>query len=188
MEWILKLLVSIVGVIGGCVAAYKGLVEMRAANLQRRLELRWKRAEAARDLIKEIHEESFAMAAIKMLDHTDQSRRYSVGDLTLTLSANDVLKALALSSVDATSESELYVRDCFDWLYYHMGRLEHFIVTGYIDFIDVASVFRCYCEKIVNHLDCHRSLVEERQYIDTLSFLRRFHDLNEQAKHTTSRS
>lgn len=72
-------IVTLIGIIGGIIAAYKGLYEMRLATKQRHQELRWKRAQAAKEILRDVHNDKHAAGAVLMLDWNDGKHDYDIG-------------------------------------------------------------------------------------------------------------
>lgn len=140
--------VWLVAIATGGLAAFKGIKELREGTRQRHQELRWRRARAAREIIQEIHVHGLASSAVTMLDWSDGQHDYKHGDYRLKISYKEVLDALPKEPKECTEERDVFVQDCFDWLFYYIDRIEHSIRTEYIDFIDVESVFQTYARKV----------------------------------------
>jgi hypothetical protein len=66
-DWI-QLLVWIVGIAGALFGLYKAAYEIRENRKQRLAELQWKRANAAKELVDDIHKDQHAVHAVRMLD------------------------------------------------------------------------------------------------------------------------
>lgn len=165
----------LVAVVGGLIAAFKALHEMRSSTEQRRLELRWRRAKAAKELLHEIHDSLMAYNAITMLDweagkHTYKDKK----DGAHTVSFAQVLPALSCNQCDSISDSDQFIRDCFDWFFYYIDQVEHHIRTGYIDFIDVETAFRPYVRKMRVSLNAFSSFAAYREYDLVIPFLDRY--------------
>ena len=190
----------LVGIIGGCIAAFKGIHEVRSATLQRLEELRWRRAQAARDVLHEMHLHKRAATAILMFDrsgaqHTEfkQTRRHqrheysSEENKTNTISYADALRALGDHAQESQDDKDDYIRECFDWFLYYLDRIEHYIRTHYIDFIDVESVFRPYVRKILHDYDTFDAFLTAREYSLADAFLKRYKTPNQTPQPTASR-
>lgn len=167
----------LVGIVGGCVAAFKAISEMRQSTNQRHQELRWKRSQAARDLIKEIHQDPRAAAAVTMLDWSDGKHSYMLGSNNITISYADVLRAVSCHAGSVDDEKDEYIRDCFDWFIYYINRIEHYIRTRYIDFEDVQPVFKSYALKLLKELPSYKRLLRDREYELAHAFLNRYNHL-----------
>src|SRR5260370_35113655 len=64
---LIELLVKIVAIGGGLGAVYKFIYEIRENRKQRHAELQWKRANAAKELVDDIHKNERAIHAVRML-------------------------------------------------------------------------------------------------------------------------
>lgn len=171
-----KLLISIIAIVGGAIAAYKAIHEMRHATKQRHQELRWKRAQAAREILHEIHIHKFAADAVTMLDWIDGKHVYQLPDgRSIELSYEDILNSLKKCVEECTGVTDVYIRDCIDWFLYHLDRVEHYIQTNYIDFIDVESVLRPYAKKIITDLGTYEAFMKYRGYTLASFFLSRYY-------------
>lgn len=86
--------VWLVAAAGGCVAAFKAITKMRQSTNQRHQELRWRRAQAASDVIQKIHDHPRAAAAVTMLDWNEGKHNYTLGGKHITVSYSDVLRGV----------------------------------------------------------------------------------------------
>lgn len=140
-EW-LQLGVLLLGIGGGLLAAIKALFDLRE-------NLRWKRANAAKDFLTEIHDHRLASQAVTMLDWYDSQHDYEIKDLgKKNISYQKVLSALEKEQKECRDEVETFVRDCFDWFFYYIDRIEHYISIKLIRFEDVGPVFKPYVKII----------------------------------------
>lgn len=130
-EW-LQLFVLIIGIGGGLLTALKALVDLRE-------NLRWKRANAAKDFLGEIHRHELASKAVLMMDWYDSQHEYEIKDGDKqTISYEDVLTALEKEQKDCKDDAERFIRDCFDWFFYFIDRIEHYVTVKLIRFDGVA--------------------------------------------------
>lgn len=166
--------VWLVAIATGGIAAFKAIHELREGTRQRHLELRWRRAKAAREMLHEIHVHALSASAVTMLDWSDGKRDYKHGGLDLRISHADVLASLQKAPKDCTDERDIFIRDCFDWFFYHIDRIEHAIRTEYIDFVDVESVFRPYARKIREQSSIFDAFITSREYPLAKDFFLRY--------------
>src|SRR5260370_15233156 len=123
----------------------KAIYEISAGRRQRAEELRWKQAQAAKELLDDIHRHELARQAIHMMDWVDGSAEYNIREnLNVVINYPTVLKALTLNHGQPCAEESAYIRDCFDCLFYHFDRIEHYIRRGLIQFVDVLYAFNPY--------------------------------------------
>ena len=171
----LKLVTLMIGVVGGVVALIRGAYEISENTRQHRADLRWKQANAAKELLSDIHHDQRAAAAVLMMDWSDRPRNYDIGSGQQTsLSYKDVLAALAKKTDEDSDQKETYIRDSFDWFFYYLDRIEHYIETGLIEYVDVASVFRPYVRKIRKNNDVYGQFIASHEYELVPQFISRF--------------
>lgn len=153
----------------------KAIYEISASRKQRAEELRWKQAQAARELLDDIHQHEFAKQAIHMMDWVDGSAEYKIRDnLNVVIDYPAVLKALDLNQGEACDDSSRYIRDCFDWLFYRIDRIEHYIRRGLIQFEDVRDVFKVYARQVESREDVFNSFLRFHEYSMAREFFARF--------------
>jgi hypothetical protein len=127
----------------------KGSLEIRESRKLRAEELRWKRANSAKELLDDIHNREFEKNAVHMLDWCGGQAQYEIAPgRKEVISYRDVLAALAKNTAPSPEAKDAYIRDCFDWFFYRVDRIQHYINRGLIDFEDVRDVFRVYARDI----------------------------------------
>lgn len=174
MDWF-EVISKSVAILGGILLAIKAIIELSASTAQRTQDLRWKKANVARELIKEIHADKRAMDAIEMLDWGSGRHEYSPeegGDVRV--GEEDVVRALGKGRPQAVSKKDEFVWESFDWLFYYLDRLEHSIRTGLIDFEDVHDVFRHYADLIQARRQTYDRVITTQDYRLVAPFLDRF--------------
>lgn len=170
-----QLLVSFGAVPAGLVGLFKWTYEMRANRRQRANELRWKQAQASRELLDDIHNHELAKQAVHMMDWSDGSAEYKINDdLKMTITYPEVLKALALNEGDVCTAWQAYIRDCFDWFFYRVDRIEHYIRRGLIQFEDVKDVFSSYAREVAAHKDVFEKFFQFHRYHLAREFFTRY--------------
>jgi hypothetical protein len=166
-----------IGVLGVAIAAFKGLWDMQSSARQRKADLRWKQANAAKDLIADVHHDKFASNCVRILDWSQGSTVHEIKEgQTVTLSYQQhVLPALQKNDQSACNlDEDHYIRNCFDWFFYYIDRIQHYIDRGLIEFEDVRSVFRPYVRKIGQHRSLYEEFVGFCEYELPLKFLRQY--------------
>jgi hypothetical protein len=170
-DW-LQTSVVILGVVGGLIAAVKALFDLRE-------NLRWKRANAAREFLTEIHEHPRASTAVMMLDWYESEHDYDIKpNQTVEISYEQVLTALKREQKECKGkerEVDRFIRDCFDWFFYFVGRIERYIEIKLIRFDDVAPVFKPYAE-IINgsKKEIYYQFMNRHHYESALKFWERY--------------
>jgi hypothetical protein len=158
----------------GLFGLVKAIYEVGASRKQRAEELRWKQAQSAKELLDDIHNHDLAKQAIHMLDWVDGSAEYKIDDdARVIIDFPYVLKALALNHGDVT-EAQAYVRDCFDWFFYRIDRIEHYIRRGLIQFEDVADVFKVYAREVALHERVFNDFLQFHEYNLARHFFARY--------------
>jgi hypothetical protein len=137
----------IVGVVGGLIAAGLAIYQAFENRKLRERELRWKQAESGRRLIDEIFHAPDSNTATLMLD--SWHRVYVLPDGTKSeLAWADVIKALDVGSFSQDDIQTVFVRDCFDLLFYYLDGFEHLIQAGLTTFEDVRFPTEYYVDMI----------------------------------------
>jgi hypothetical protein len=135
-----------VAIIGGLIAAFRAISEMRENREQRVRELRWKQSTAAKEFFDELLANPSVSDALQMLDWS--GREYKIdNDTTTTITSDDVWYALRTTNLKFTGK-ETYIRDCFDRLLYSVERIEQAIRIGLYNFEDVRYPLEYYARKI----------------------------------------
>lgn len=98
------------------------------ANKAADRELEWRRANAAQASLEKMEEDPEAADAMLMLDW--DGRKFPSEQPKWQLRKKQVLHALRPTG--SFTEAELYVRDCFDHLFWHFERIQHQIQVGLI--------------------------------------------------------
>jgi hypothetical protein len=166
------------GFLVGAFGVFKAISEMRAGRRQRAEELRWKRANAAKELLDDIHNHDLAKVAVHMMDWFERHAEYVMpSGTTETIAYTEVLAALAKNHDEPVRPQEVYIRDCFDWFFYRLDRIEHYIRRGLIDFDDVEAVFHVYAREIAKNKDIFEGFLEFHEYDLARALLNRYRDL-----------
>jgi hypothetical protein len=163
----IDLLVKIVAIAGGLGAAYKFVYESRENRKQRIAELQWKRANAAKELVDDIHKDEHAVHAIHMLDwcteKEGQQYELTPGHKAI-ITYDQVLQALAKNQGESKDQKDAYIRDSFDWFFFRVDRIEHYIRRGLTEFEDVKAVFTVYAEEISKHKPIYEDFLDFHKY------------------------
>lgn len=116
---------------------------------QRQLELRWRQAEAGKKLIDEMLSDENALAAMKMLDWNDVKFEIAPGNFQ-SVWEKDYLQALRIENLNFT-DKEMFIRNCFDSLFYYAAMIEHYLKSNLIVFEDVAFPLDYYYKTMRRH-------------------------------------
>lgn len=159
-----------VAIIGGSIAALKAIHEMRENRKQRQIEFCWKRVNAAKELLTDIHKHEFASQAVTMLDWYAAHHEYQLpsGERKV-ITWQMILDTLGKEQAECESDIEIFIRDCFDWFFYLVDRMEHYISAQLIDRSDVEMAFYSYAHFLDSNwlvfsgfIECHRYILAKR--------------------------
>jgi hypothetical protein len=101
-------------------------------------ELRWKQAKLARKMMDAIFDYDPSNDAWRMVDGEEQGYKDSQGNqYHITIGMVD--HALRVPWTDDSGGPEVYVRWCFDALFYYLEQIEHSIQLGHLRFEDVEA-------------------------------------------------
>jgi hypothetical protein len=157
---------------GGLVAVFKGSYELRQNRLQRAQELRWRQAQAGKQLNDEMLADRAAKNAMDMLDWDGNSYQTGTGQI-VPVSKEDWVRALRVTHTEF-NDKEKFVRDCFDNLLYFMGVLEHHISRGLVLFEDVAYPIEYYADLMARDPSVLAAYIETYGFSRSEDFLTRF--------------
>ena len=128
--------------VGLIVTVVKFWSEIRQGRLLRERELRWRQAEAGKSLNDEMQTDERAWAAMQMLD--SERREFELpNEEKVIITQDDLARALDPAN-DNNDEKSMYIRDCFDNLFYFMAMLEHYISSTLIREDDIAYPIEYY--------------------------------------------
>lgn len=149
----------------------KELTEATTNRKQREEELRWRKASLARDVLKELQEDTYASDAMLMLDWSN--REYTISkDHVENILRQEVWEALRISPTNFNTK-EKYIRDCFDHFFGIMQRIEHFISINLVEFEDVEYPFNYFAGKLKVSHDVVEAFLKKYEYQKALAFLNR---------------
>jgi hypothetical protein len=135
---------------GLIVAIVKLWIELKAGRIQREGELRWRQAEAGKGLNDEMQTDERAWPAMQMLDSNSRSYEIREGEW-VTITSEDVARAL-MQRTEEEGEDEkkkaIFIRDCFDTLFYFFAMFDHYISNSLILPDDVAYPVEYYVPRL----------------------------------------
>ncbi len=162
-----------VAIVGGLIAAFVAINQSRTNTKQRESELRWKQANLGRELVDEMFKTP-AEKALLMVDYNDVGRTFDEipeGEQSVFLA--DILVALDINKINSTARS-IYIRECFEELFYTFERLEYFIQNNLLTFDDVSCPTEYYVEVMVGQKDTYLAFLKYAKYRRAILFLDRF--------------
>jgi hypothetical protein len=172
-----------VGAVGAASSAIwgirKGRKELKLNRIQREEELKWKRAQAAKDLNDKMLADPSALNARLMIDY-QSGRDFMLPGASspITIATKDVVQALTQRHSPGTIVPALdrFIRDAFDELLYQMGILEHYISRELIEFEDIRHPIDYYVHRMkeVGLQVPVQDYIEHYHFYRTKLFLQRF--------------
>ena len=165
LSWLAAAVAAVVGVL-------KVLFEMRQNRAQREQELRWRKAQAAKALNDEMLEDRPSLAAMTMLDWDGREFEVKPGQV-VAIDTTDMIYALRVRE-KSFSDTEAFVRDAFDNLFYFLGLFEHSISRELVDFEDLVHPIEYYVQLMARHRPALDDYLTAYGFTRAASFLRRF--------------
>jgi hypothetical protein len=74
----------------------------------------------------------------------------------------------------AQNDRSAFIRDCFDWHFYRVDRIDHYIRRGLIHFDDVEDVFKVYAREVAFHEQVYTDFLRFHEYDLARKFFTRF--------------
>lgn len=160
----------LVASVGGLIAAFKAIAELRRGRIERVREFRWRQARLAAEQLAGLSSDSQALAALKMLDWSGLSFDTLSGK-TAAITHQLMLGALRTSNTEFTDD-EKFVRDAFDHLFDWLERLEHFRAVELVAMGDIEPGLSYYVGLLAKDREVFRN------YMNTYRFTAALHLLN----------
>ena len=171
LEPVLKIISLAVGALGGLIAAFKAVAEMKLNRIQRATEHRWKQTGEAKGFLESIKNGHKSSSALSMLDWSGRTFDISK-DERASVTFEEVDHGMRVENLQF-SKKEGFIRDCFDDLYEKFELIEHFIRHDFIEFTDVEGPLDYYVKKIAKNENLMR-FMEKYDYDLALGFVGRF--------------
>jgi hypothetical protein len=176
-ETIIDLSSKVVATIGGLIAAFTAISELRRGREEKARKLIWDQTKEAQRMVEEVFYNDESFAALTMLDW-DRPHKLPDGS-ELQISREKMRRALRTqhsSNETGFDKAEIYVRDCFDSLFGHVEMIEHAISVQLIEFTSVKTSFEYYVGLMKEPLNSSvfDNYLTNYGYMLTLKFLRRF--------------
>ena len=165
---------KIVGIIGGLIAAFKVIYELKESRKQKAKDLRWKQTNSARELINQMLSPGLAANATIMFDWTGREFEITANQKE-AISFEDVRSSLRITDLEFT-DKEVYIRDCVDAFLFEVEFMEQSINNQLIEFSDIKFPMGYFLKvlkknQIFNPL---KVFINEYQYTNSKAFFQRF--------------
>lgn len=119
---------SLAAAAGVILTALKFRSDLRLSREQRERDLRWKQAQAAKELNDEMLEDPESRAALDMLDFAGREFKLPPSDHKWVVTESDLRQAL--NPKNPCADPKLHgIRYCFDSLFYYFAMMHHHIDT-----------------------------------------------------------
>jgi hypothetical protein len=169
----------VVASIGGTIAAFKAVAELRRANreradalLERQRSFRWRQAEMARTVLDALWADPLARAAMKLLDWSGLTYTHD-GGKTAPITREGMLVALRTKNT-AFTHDEQFVRDAFDQLFDGFERIEHYLSIDLLVWDDVRARLDYHVRHLARDRVVFNSFLEAYGYTLAARLLARF--------------
>ncbi len=124
-----------------CIAAGSAFVALHQFHVSER----WKRAEAARDMLDNVLSDPDAVRALHMID-MEEGEIFESGEESFSVSTDDI--RTALSEWDRQNAKCRVIRRSFQALGFYMARLNLFLEKGYVDDDTVLPFFTIHAQPL----------------------------------------
>jgi hypothetical protein len=171
--------------VGVVLAVFKFRSELQLTREQRERDLRWKQAEAAKELNDEMLDDPEARTALEMLDDDGREFDLPLSKQSLRITHKDLQHALNPENDD--SDKKLAdIRDCFDSLFYYFALLEHHINSTLVLHEDVAFPLDYYVRLLAAFRPEVEAYLDHFKLLQPKAFLYRYDDWKQAPKMKTS--
>ncbi len=149
-----------------CIAAGSAFVALHQYHVSER----WKRAEAARDMLDNVLSDPHALRALYMVD-LEEGEMFESGGESFSVSADDI--RMGLSEWDQQNAKCRLIRRSFQALGFYLARLNLFIDRGYVDEDTILPFFTIHAQPLTD-LEPHVSEFFHRVgYVRAAKFMKR---------------
>lgn len=165
------MIATLIAVIGGLIAAFKAIDEMRLNREQRKIELRWRQAKLAKEILDSATGNDYFNTAMFMLDVS--GRRYKIDEGKMErISYEEIIEALKDEGQNFSAKP-VYIRDCFDYFLFYMNLIEQAVESNLILIDDIRYPFSFYAKKMINDRQVFEEYMRKNEFCGALNFLKR---------------
>ena len=156
--------------LGGVITGLAALQEWDLSREQNARELRWKKGKLAMEVIDAMKADPFANKAMIMLDWTNRDFVLTSGKIA-RIRFEDLTGGLRehIPGKFEFSESESFIRDCFDHFADHLQRIGHLIEIGLIHPEDVRHPLKYWAQRMA-HKDICKTGDPVRQFLKVYEY------------------
>jgi len=161
--------------VGGLVAAFKAIYVVEQNREQRVDELRWRRANVAKQTLDELFSNPYSQKAALILDWSERRREFEIKEgHSRAISYGEVLAVLGKPPESAFDEKDIFITDCFDCFFYLIDHIENSVRIKLISFEDVDAPLRRYAKKIRVHRETYEKFMKSHECRLAIEFFKRF--------------
>ncbi|HKP72143.1 MAG TPA: hypothetical protein VJT82_04340 [Pyrinomonadaceae bacterium] len=166
---------KLIGIVGGLLAIFSGLYQLRQGIVQNGRELRWKQAGTAREMINKMVDDE-GWKAMEMMDWDDEGRDYEINGHKEKINVNTVYAALEKSE---STDQDRYIIDRLDRTFFLVSQLESAVRSDLVKIEDVRFPLSWYAAKrMCPRKQLFESYMQENAAPETLQFFRRLDEWN----------
>ena len=166
-----QVLAYIAGGLAAVVGVFVGLREYAHSTKQRAEDLRWKRAKAAQDLIKEMWDDQAAAAGMRILEWPGSDIGWE-GSVAEGVTRSDM--RAALGPKEQYTPRDTLICDAIDSLLWHFAAMEHHITTELVVFEHLRFPAEYYIRELSADYDVVGEYLERHGLSGAKAFLNRF--------------
>jgi hypothetical protein len=162
-----------VAITGGLISAIVLILTLQRGTEQRASELRWNQAKLSMELLDEMLSDPQAFNALRMIDW--EAYEYQIEDEKVVITSQEVEEALKVENNTNLTPSGVFIRESFDKMFYHMGKIERSLKSNLIRFEDVRSPMEYYVPLLgTTYGKVLMLYMEQLHHNDALEFMKRF--------------
>jgi hypothetical protein len=174
---------KLIAIVGGIVSALGLIITLQGGLTQQARQLRWNQAKLAMEFVDAMLSDRQAFDALRMIDWGQRVYEISPGRTELITSAH-VREALDVRNNARLSPSGVYVRECFDRLFHHLGKMERSLKSGLIAFEDIRSPLAYYVPILTRtYGDVVTPYMKQLGHDDAQALLQRFPSTPQAPRH-----
>jgi hypothetical protein len=162
-------------IVGGIVSAAVLIVTLQGTLEQRAREHRWNQARLAMELVDDLMSDPLAFDALRMIDW--ESREYQIaGGPPQVITSSVVREALDPGNNEHLTATGVYVRESFDRLFHHLGKLERALRSELIVPDDIESPLATYYAPLLRskYASVIEAYMKQLGVTDAAALLRRY--------------
>lgn len=163
------LLAWLIAIVGGLIAAFRAVSEMKLTREQRAHDLAWQQAKEAFAMTDRIGSDGALRTATLMLDYDSRNFVMPSGQESVITRAK-VMEGLRLTNL-RFDEEEVFIRDTFDQFFSYLDRIEIAIEVGLVRKKDIIPLVDYYADLMNRNQSAFASFMSRYGYRRALDLL-----------------